>query len=137
MLQYYNCGGYFIIRLHLIPLISGQNDKKIMKFFSPLTKQGLPGETLIDTGSGRSGKARRRREARDDGEDRGEGYGGGKRCARGKLRTKCHDRAATDPIAPGRATTRVRQTTCLFLKPGTKQRALRPPSLPLGQWRRS
>jgi hypothetical protein len=45
---------------------------------------------------------------------------------RGKLRTKCHDRAATDPIAAGRATTRVRQTTCLFLKPGTKQRALSP-----------
>lgn len=31
-----------------------------------------------------------------------------------KLRTKCHDRAATDPIAPGRAPTRVCQTTCLF-----------------------
>jgi hypothetical protein len=31
----------------------------------------------------------------------------GARATDRKLRTKCHDRAATVPIAPGRATTRV------------------------------
>ena len=41
MLQYYNFGDYFIIRLHLIPLISGQSGKKISWiFFHPLTKHG-------------------------------------------------------------------------------------------------
>ena len=34
---YHNCGCCFVIRLHLIPLISGQSGKKN----SPLTKQGL------------------------------------------------------------------------------------------------
>ena len=38
MLQYYNCEDYFIIRFHLIPLISGQ---KIKKNFIPLTKQAF------------------------------------------------------------------------------------------------
>ena len=28
LLQYHSCGGCFVIRLYLIPLISDQNDKK-------------------------------------------------------------------------------------------------------------
>ena len=28
LLQYHNCGDSFVIRLHLIPLISGQSDEK-------------------------------------------------------------------------------------------------------------
>ena len=36
LLHYHNCGDYFIIRFHLIPLIRGQKAKKIHKnFFIP------------------------------------------------------------------------------------------------------
>ena len=33
LLQYHSCGGCFVIRLHLIPLISDQNDKKFDEIF--------------------------------------------------------------------------------------------------------
>ena len=41
MLQYYNCGDYFIIRLYLIPLISCQRN-------NPLTKQAVPCARVLE-----------------------------------------------------------------------------------------
>ena len=42
LLQYHSCGGNFVIRLYLIPLISGQCTKKFDEnFFLQQTKHGL------------------------------------------------------------------------------------------------